>query len=193
MSPLDQSLLLFAEIFQSAGIRTMVGGSIAAMLYGEARSTIDIDLIIDANSAEADRIIKAFEPSRYHVPPREALTKALRSPRDGSFQILDRSTGLKADVYVAGSDPLIRYGLDHSRLEPLHGREIRVAPATYVIAMKLRYYAMSEQSKHLRDVRTILELSPDQIDFTLVRQFAKECGALAAWEACVAAPGSEED
>jgi hypothetical protein len=44
--PEPDLIALFAQPLNQAGIRYLIGGSVAAMLYGEPRVTHDIDLTV---------------------------------------------------------------------------------------------------------------------------------------------------
>lgn len=191
MNSVEESLLALFQRLESTGVPCMIGGAVAAVVYGEPRSTLDIDLIIRASPADAARIEGAFPRTEFYLPPTATLERELGRERDGSFQILDLQSSLKADVYIAGADPMIAWGLSHRRGHTIHGRHIWVAPATYVIAMKLRYYTISEQDKHLRDIRSILAISPHEVDVDSVSDWAAACGAEAAWNRCRSSPGEE--
>jgi hypothetical protein len=191
LNGLDDSLLEFYRRLAGTGLPTMIGGSIGAMAYGEPRATLDIDLIVQADRTDLDRLLAAFSDPRYFVPPRAVIEKELTRREGGSFQIYDKTTALKADIYLAGADPLQAYGLAHRRTESVAGQLVTLAPATYLIAIKLRYYTMSEQTKHLRDIRSILAISPELVDHAVVERYAREYGAEVAWRECQATPGEE--
>ena len=181
MSPFTDSLLPLYTRLRDTQLPCMIGGSIAAMAYGEPRATLDIDVILAATDADASTILAAFDDPRYHTPPLETIQRELRRDCDGSFQILDRQSGLKSDVYVAGSDPLLRYGLDNAREVILGGGSVLLAPPNYVIAIKLRYFVTSGQEKHIQDIRNILRISPEEVDHNIVARWAQQYGAESAW------------
>ena len=89
MSPLEDSLLTLYRRLASTDLACMVGGSIASMIYGEPRATLDIDIIVAAGAEDADRIVAAFPRDRFYFPSLETLAKELSRPRDGSFQVLE--------------------------------------------------------------------------------------------------------
>ncbi|MBA3708993.1 MAG: hypothetical protein H0W83_09270 [Planctomycetes bacterium] len=131
------------------------------------------------------------DPEQFYVPPIETIRAELGRGSRGHFNIIDFATGMKADLYPAGEDPLIRFGLMHASRRDLAGESVVVAPATYVIAMKLRYYGISQQDKHLRDIRSILALSPQEVDIQAVDRWAHACGADETWKRCQKSAGEE--
>lgn len=163
----------------------------AAMIYGEPRATLDIDIVLAADPTSTDRILAAFDPSRYHLPPREVIAQELSREENGSFQILDKDTGLKADIFIAGSDPLSDLGFSQPVLIELSGHRIQVASATYVVAIKLQFYSISQQAKHLNDIVGILRFSRPQVDLATVDAYARKYGVVAEWEQCCVDAGDD--
>jgi hypothetical protein len=191
MSTLDAGLRRLYQALVGTGLPVFVGGSIAAMWYGEPRSTLDIDLIVRAGPADAERIAGAYPEAEFYVPPLETLRAELARGSGGQFNVIDLASGLKADVYVAGDDPLIAYGFEEASPQDAGGLELNIAPATYVVAMKLRFYGISQQDKHLRDIRSLLAISPEQVDSEQVAEWARRYGVEDAWGQCQQRAGEE--
>ncbi len=51
--------------FQKHNVRYLVIGGIAAVLHGVPRATFDLDILIEANEENAQRLLKALEDSRF--------------------------------------------------------------------------------------------------------------------------------
>lgn len=191
MSALDEGLRRLYDRLAGTGLPLFVGGAVAAMWYGEPRTTLDIDVIVQATAADAERIAQAFPTPEFYVPPRSVLRQELGRTEGGQFNVIDLASGMKADVYVAGDDPLIAFGFAHATVRDLAGHPLRLAPATYIVAMKLRYFGVSCQDKHLRDIRSVLALSPGEVDVAEVTRWAERFGVVEAWRSCLARPGEE--
>ena len=191
MTVLDQGLRRLYERLVDTGLPVLVGGSIAAMWYGEPRSTLDIDLVVQAGPADAERLAGAFPAAEFYVPPVEVIRAELRRGSAGQFNVIDLASGLEADIYVAGDDPLVAFGFQHAAPQDAGGFMLNLAPATYVVAMKLRFYAMSHQEKHLRDIRSLLALSPELVDIPFVDDWARRLGVGDVWLQCRASAGDE--
>ena len=56
---LDQLQSVFAS-FQKNQVKYLVIGGIAAVLYGVPRATFDLDILIEASSANAERLLRAM-------------------------------------------------------------------------------------------------------------------------------------
>jgi len=191
MNILDERLRGLYERLAGTGLPVFVGGSIAAMYYGEPRSTLDIDVVVRAGPNDLEKIEQAFPAKGFYRPPPEVIRAELELDRGGQFNVIDLASGLKADVYVAGSDPLITYGFQTATSRKIEGGTLNVASATYVVAVKLRFYTISKQDKHVRDIRNVLAVSPDAVDLEKVESWARQWGALDVWEQCLRHRGEE--
>lgn len=62
---------LFVQPLNQTGIRYLISGSVAAMLYGEPRVTHDIDFVVFLRSEDADRLAAIFAPPQFsfRLPP----------------------------------------------------------------------------------------------------------------------------
>ncbi len=189
MSPFDD-FARFCELLADTDIHNVIVGSIAAMHFGEPRATIDIDLVLNAKPEDAARIASAFRDERYYVPPVAVIERELRR-RGGAFNIVDTTTGLKADCYSAGNDELGRYQFDHAIPGTLGTTPVYFAPPAAIIAMKLRYHAMSGQDKHLRDIRAMLVTSPELIDGEFLDRWTAQQALSDVWNRCREQAGDE--
>lgn len=163
------------------GAPWMLGGSLAAMCYSEPRATLDADCVIALTHNHVAAIIAAFPEKEFYVSPPEVLAHEIRRGAAGSFNIIHHLTGFKADCYPCGQDELMRWGLAHTAQLPVDGTVRPVAPPEYIVVMKLRFFALSGQDKHLRDIRSIIRLLPE-LDTALVEQWANRYGVLTAWQ-----------
>ena len=51
---------IFISRLNTLGIRYMVTGAVASVIYGEPRLTHDIDLVVDMNKETAERMVDLF-------------------------------------------------------------------------------------------------------------------------------------
>ena len=67
----------FLEPLEGAAIPYCVTGSVAAGVYGELRSTHDIDFVLRLTVADIAKFRAAFPESDYYLPPTEVLVAEL--------------------------------------------------------------------------------------------------------------------
>ena len=61
--------LIFVRPLNVMNIQYMVTGSVAGIVYGEARLTHDIDMVLTIHARDAERISNAFPLSDFYCPP----------------------------------------------------------------------------------------------------------------------------
>jgi hypothetical protein len=162
--PEPDLFLLFARPLNRASIRYVVTGSVAAIFYGEPRLTHDVDLVVLLNATDIQKLLAAFPPSQFYLPPLETiLTETAREHR-GHFNFIHNQTGFKADMYPTGRDEANAWAFRARRPVEFEGETIMLAPPEYVILRKLEYYREGQSEKHLRDIRGMLSVSGEQLD-----------------------------
>ncbi len=61
--------LLFTRRLNQLGVRYMVTGSVAAMIYGEPRFTNDVNIVVMMDAAQSERLAEVFPSSEFYCPP----------------------------------------------------------------------------------------------------------------------------
>ncbi len=147
---------LFVVRLEAVGFPYMVTGSVASMIYGEPRLTLDVDLVVEIEVERAGELLDAFPAAEFYRPPLEVVRLECARDSRGHFNLIHHETGMKADVYPAARDALHRWGLEHRRHIPFGPGQLSLAPPEYVILRKLEFWREGGSEKHLRDVRAML-------------------------------------
>lgn len=155
---------LFIAPLETLDIPYMITGGVASVIYGDPRFTRDIDVIVVLRPERIATLISAFPADGFYVPPIEALGQEVARQDGGHFKLIHRDTALRADVYLAGSDPLHALAFTRRMRVQVGDLAIWVAPVEYVIIRMLEYFRMSNYDRHIRDVAMILRISGDAID-----------------------------
>jgi hypothetical protein len=172
---------IFISHLNKLGIRYMVTGAVAAIVYGEPRLTHDIDLVIELKTEDTGKMIESFSPKEFYCPPEEYIQLEMKRTSRGHFNIIHFETGFKADCYLMGQDELHHWGMLNRKEFIVEGESIWVAPPEYVILRKLEYYREGKSQKHLLDVANMLRISSPQIDFPLLQEKIRNCGLEREW------------
>jgi len=118
----------FIEPLDRLGIVYMVTGSVAAMAYGEPRMTTDVDVVLSLAPGEADPLLDCFPEADFYRPPEEVVRHEINRAARGHFNVIQHATGMKADFYPAGDDPLSAQALERRRRLDVGGTTIVLAP-----------------------------------------------------------------
>ncbi|MEO7413620.1 MAG: hypothetical protein ABIZ81_09700 [Opitutaceae bacterium] len=179
--PLPDELILFALRLETIGAPYMVTGATAAILYGQPRVTNDLDVVLSLNDATRLALLSAFPESEFYVPPEAVIRAEQARHHRGHFNLIHHETGFKADIYLAGADPLHAWALPlRRRLSWSEGVEIMVAPPEYVVLRKLEFYREGRSAKHPADIRAIREITG--VDEIAMAPWLEQMGLGPLWE-----------
>jgi hypothetical protein len=173
--------LLFVRPLNQLGIRYIIGGSVAAIFYGEPRLTHDVDFVVFLNDQDAQRLADAFPASDFYFPPIETVLAEVRREQNGHFNVIHTATGFKADMYLSGRDELNAWGFRMRRPIQFENDTLILAPPEYVVVRKLEYYREGGSEKHLRDIRSILAISESRLDLPVLKDWVRRLGLETEW------------
>ena len=162
--PENDLFLLFVRRLNDAGVRYVIGGSLASTFYGEPRLTDDVHIIVFLNDADIRGLPELYPATDFYLPPFEVIVTEVARERRGHFNILHKATSFKADIYPAGRDEFNAWAFRNKRPIQFQGVTLVLAPLEYVIVRKLEYFREGGSEKHLRDIRGILNVSRGTIN-----------------------------
>jgi hypothetical protein len=173
--------LLFVRPLNRLGVRYIVCGSVAAILYGEPRLTHDVDFVVFLRHEDVRRIEESFPSPSFYVPSTDVIAAEIARDQKGHFNVIHADTGFKADFYTSGRDELNAWGFRNARKLEYQHEPLVVAPPEYVIVRKLEYYREGGSEKHLRDIRAMLAVSGDELDRSALNEWVQRQGVEAQW------------
>jgi len=173
---------IFTSRLNEAQIQYMVTGAVAIIVYGEPRMTHDLDLVVHFDIKQIPQFVNLFRPEEFYCPPEEVIALEISRENRGHFNVIHHESGFKADFYPVGSEALSRWGMKNRRKELVSGELIWLAPPEYVITRKLEYYREGKSSKHINDIKKILEVSSNLIDQRILENFIREYDLQDEWE-----------
>ena len=172
---------LFAVPLAKAGLPYMVTGATAAILYGQPRTTNDLDVVRALRAADLPRLRNAFPETDYYLPPDEVIQVEIERTQRGHLNALHHDSGFKADLYPMGEDALHRWAFPRRRSISLGEQTVSCAPPEYVILRKLEFFREGGSTKHLSDIRAMLDVSGAAIDRTVLADWITRLGLQAEW------------
>ena len=145
-------------------------GSTATIAFCEPRFTNAIDIVLDLPAEQIDSFCRLFPESDFCLS-RQAASSAVRLK--SQFNVIHPASGLKVDFMVLAPSEFNTSRLLRGRdLPALDDRLVRFASPEDVILMKLKYYKEGGSEKHLRDIRSVLEIQGDKIDRQYIVEWA---------------------
>lgn len=174
-------LLRFAiKVLDEHSVPYLLVGSLASGAYGEYRQTADIDIVIELTLGKVGSLCAAFPDPEFYVSPTAAHSAVMRG---GQFNIIHPTSGNKIDFMISRRDAWGREQLRRRREEWIFPdlRGYLAAPEDIILS-KLLYYQEGEHEKHLRDIGSMLRISPELIDQEYIREWAVSLGVQQEWQ-----------
>jgi hypothetical protein len=176
---------IFISRLEKYNIPYIVTGAVASVIYGEPRLTHDIDLVVELDDKNAQKIIDAFPSEEFYCPPIEVIKLEARRQYRGHFNLIHQASGFKADIYLKGKDDLHKWAFTNKKKVEVDGKPIWLSPPEYVILRKLEYFRDGQSGKHLEDIKNILEVSGEQIDKKQLEEKIRAYGLEKEWKKVV--------
>ncbi|MFN8669629.1 MAG: hypothetical protein U0164_20745 [Gemmatimonadaceae bacterium] len=175
---LERFLGTITEALADAGIPAMLTGSLAAVVRGAPRATMDVDLVIDPTSEALAQFAERVRRAGLYVSldaAREAL--ATRT----MFNVIDPASGWKADFIVRKRRPFSES--EFTRREPgeLLGIPIDVARVEDLVIAKLEWAALGGSARQLEDVRALLRMAGTDVDAAYLARWIASLGLESTW------------
>lgn len=170
-----------ARVLADLRIDYMIGGSQAAVYYGEPRFTRDIDILAELRLDQLPALIARFPEDEFYVSA-DAAREAIQTR--GQFNIIHPGSGLKIAVFVNNRTDYDRLRLRRRQLLPLlPGQDAYFARPEDVILYKMVYFQEGRSDVHVRDILGILRVSGPIVDNAYIREWAGRLGLSDVWAA----------
>ncbi len=182
------------DALEAAGIEYMVGGSLTLAAWGQARYTLDIDLVAHILPAQTDRLSEELAKRDMYVPADIMRDLIMDTRSDLPINAIHGFSGYKADLFpLREGDGLRKSALERKQKVEIEGLgEVFVHSPEDVILYKIQYYAISGQDKHVRDVASILTRSKT-LDREYLEGWIIRLNLEGAWKELQAAMGDLDE
>ena len=172
-------------MLERLGIEYAIGGSMAAMIYSETRSTKDIDMMLRVDMQLLELVVTEIESWQIYVDPLDTIIE-FNMPGRLPINVVDGMSGMKADLYVAELSGLDESAMSRKRRMPLYTNpyvEAWFLAPENVILYKLDYFKQSEgvSQKHPIDISKMLTVIGEQLDLPYLEAWARATGVSELW------------
>jgi len=167
-----------ARALNEAGIPFMLTGSLAAAYYGTPRATQDVDLIIEPQPENLQRLLDNLGAAGLYVD-REAAYEALQA--GGQFNTIDPTSGWKADLIFRKAREFSRTEFERRQPSELFGIEVALTTLEDLIIAKLEWSQMGDSDLQRRDIRELLEIAGPSLDSRYLHDWIERLGLVRAW------------
>lgn len=159
-SPFVDLLAALARAFDAIGAGWYLFGAQAALLYGVARFTADVDVTVHLRGKDPKALVEALSTAGFQM----RVVGEDFIERTRVLPALHTATGIPVDIVLAGPG-IEELFLERAEAHDLEGVRVPVACAEDILVMKV----LADRPKDIEDVVAILAAHPNDLDLTLVR------------------------
>jgi Nucleotidyltransferase of unknown function (DUF6036) len=167
----------------------MLTGSFASAHHGAPRSTLDIDIVIEANPEQLRAFVRSLPSGEYYADL-DAAFEAHK--RESLFNVIDLATGWKIDLIIRKSRAFSQEEFGRRQLVTVQGLPLYVASAEDVVIAKLEWSKLAESQRQIEDVATILRLRWDSLDRPYLMKWVSELNLGKEWSTAQGIAGISE-
>jgi hypothetical protein len=176
---------LVIDALEAASVDYLIGGAVAAWAWGEPRSTLDLDLVVNLPIEAVVPLSKELENRDMLVPADIILDTLLEARTDVPINAIHMHSGFKANLNLLRPEDELRQLALQRRVQvdlgPPIGQVFVHSPEDLII-YKTLYFSLSRQTKHLRDIAAVLAALGDQLDDGYVETWIARQGLLGIWK-----------
>jgi hypothetical protein len=161
---------MIVDLLAKAEIEYMVSGSIASTVYGEPRTTNDIDIVIDPDERKLGTFLDLIDKGYYF-----SKTAAIDALKNRSmFNIIDIQCGWKIDLIIKKSRPFEILEFRRKRNAEILGTHAFIISPEDSVISKLVWAKNSQSQIQLRDTLGVLVAQWDRLDFEYLKKWAQQ-------------------
>ena len=136
-----------SQILGDNEIPYMLSGSVALGLYTVARTTRDIDIVIELEESDVNKFVAGFD--EFFV---DEIGVATEVKRGGIFNLIDKKTAFKIDFIVRSNSEYGNEEFSRRRKMTLDGVELWVVSLEDLIIAKVKWIQDFQSDRQINDI-----------------------------------------
>ena len=165
------------NILEPANIPYYITGSVAALAYGDPRTTRDLNLVIAIELSTIRTLVTALEAAGFYCPP--LAVEAVQDGRETMLSVTHSELLLNADLMINGNGEFDKTKLSRRTLASISLDENEmfwlISPEDLILA-KLKRGQRSQSEKQWRDVLGVMKVQGENLDRSYLSQWATTIG-----------------
>ena len=178
----DEAVVAFVDLLERLNVPYVITGSLASNFHGVPRSTRDVDLVVDLAGDVLDRLAKAL-PADLTLDPQAAFETVTGTTR---HLVRLRGSVFVIELFVLSDDPYDRERFARRLRVGAFDRLVWVLSVEDVIVTKLRWAAGGGRTKDIEDLRHVIAVSGESVDWEYVRGWCDRHGTTAVLDRVLA-------
>jgi hypothetical protein len=171
----NEAARFVAEGLEACGISYMLVGSFSSNFYGAPRATQDADFVIELGQSSISELARQLAPT-IRIDPRMSF-ETVTMPRRYVADVAGMS--FKIELFLLGTDPHDQERFRRRQQVSLFDRQVWLPTVEDVIVTKLQWGLLGGRSKDRDDVRALIAIQGDRIDWDYVHGWCEQHGTRA--------------
>lgn len=168
----EQALVEVIDVLNELQVQYMVVGAFSSNYHGVGRSTKDIDLVISLEENNLKDITKKLS-NNFQLDPQARFETITATNK---FVYCHRDSPFEVEMFLLSDDEFDQSRFRRRQQVDLLGRRAYLPTAEDVVVMKLRWAMSRSGLKDSEDVRGVIAVSGNRMDWDYVYSWADRHG-----------------
>ena len=168
----DDATLAVIHCLESRGVPYMVVGSLSSNYHGVARSSQDADLVLELGSHSILDITRALGPA-FRLDPQISFETVMGTSR---HVLHIDEVPFMIELFRLSNDPHDQERFRRRLRVKLFDQDSFVPTAEDVIVMKLRWVVHGRRTKDVDDIRDVIAVQWDALDWDYIHRWCDQHG-----------------
>lgn len=165
------------NLLDELGIPYVIGGSMASIIHGMLRTTMDVDIVADIQPEQVSSFVSGLPDAFY--ADEQMIEQAIQ--RQSSFNLIHLSTMFKVDIFIPKRRPFDQQQFGRrvaEQIGPDSDEQIWVLSAEDTVLAKLDWFRLGGEvsERQWRDILGVLKTQQEALDIDYLKQWAQSLG-----------------
>lgn len=170
---------LVTTVFHEIGVTYVIGGSLASIIHGPVRSTLDVDIVADLKLEQVDDFIDGLQGAFYL--DENMIKEAIL--HKSSFNLIHLESMVKVDIFIPKNRPFDQQQLQRRVFKPVRAgsdEKLWFLSAEDIVLAKLDWYRLGGEvsERQWRDILGVLKTQADNVDRDYLQEWASQLRVL---------------